>query len=74
VSVPQYSRSTNTDPGQVDWSAWSTLGTSGIVADGLVPVKNADGRLEVFALDAMGAIERVKQAAANGAWDAWQFL
>jgi hypothetical protein len=55
------------------WSGWSSLGPPAPSGSNLAPVvaRNADGRLEVFAISRVGDLWHISQVSAGGAWSQW---
>ncbi|MEA2683979.1 MAG: hypothetical protein QOK05_2307 [Chloroflexota bacterium] len=58
------------------WSGWNALGRpgAGSFKGSVAPGRNGDGRLEVTAVDANGAMFHAWQLAPSGAWSAWYGL
>ncbi len=61
-----------TTPG-MNWNSWASLSIAPNtnVLPGLVVERNADGRLEIFALDSAGALWHTWQTSPGGGWFHW---
>jgi ligand-binding sensor domain-containing protein/signal transduction histidine kinase len=58
-----------------DWTTWITVGDSGMFRPPACVAQNADGRLEIFAVDAeSGLVRHVWEKSTNGAWSRWADL
>src|SRR5205823_2962193 len=57
------------------WSGWGTLGApAGVALVGLAVGRNADGRLEAFAIGTDAALWHAWQLPAGGGWSGWDPL
>ena len=74
VDAAHHMEHASQEPGTASgWGPWSTFGTQQFVSDPAV-ARNADGRLEAFAVGTDGTLDHIFQLAPGGSWSGWYSL